>query len=76
MRCCCSAPAALAVAKLLYPEEGRPATIGDTRLDRASPYGNVIEAAARGATDGMKLAINVAAMLIAFIGLATFVLLR
>jgi CNT family concentrative nucleoside transporter len=64
-----SAPAALAVSKILYPEDGSPETAGVVRLDRTSPYGNVIEAAARGATDGMKLAINVAAMLIAFVGL-------
>jgi CNT family concentrative nucleoside transporter len=64
-----SAPAALAVAKVLYPEDGRPETGGDVKLSRETPYGNVIEAAARGATDGMKLAINVTAMLIAFIGL-------
>ncbi len=64
-----SAPAALAISKVLYPEDGHPETTGDAELARDSPYGNVIEAAARGATDGMKLAINVAAMLIAFIGL-------
>jgi CNT family concentrative nucleoside transporter len=64
-----SAPAALAVAKLLYPEDGVPETAGGARLSRDTPYGNAIEAAARGATDGMKLAINVAAMLIAFVAL-------
>jgi CNT family concentrative nucleoside transporter len=64
-----SAPAALAISKVLYPEDGHPETAGDAELARDTPYGNVIEAAARGATDGMKLAINVAAMLIAFIGL-------
>jgi CNT family concentrative nucleoside transporter len=68
-----SAPAALAVAKLLYPEDGRPETSGDMKLSRETPHGNVIEAAARGATDGMKLAINVAAMLIAFVGLVALV---
>jgi len=64
-----SAPAALAISKVLYPEDGRPETSGEMRLDRNSPYGNVIEAAATGATDGMKLVLNVTAMLIAFIGL-------
>ena len=68
-----SAPAALAVSKVLYPEDGRPETSGDATLSRESPYGNVIEAAARGATDGMKLAINVAAMLIAFVGLVALI---
>ncbi|MEE4272134.1 MAG: nucleoside transporter C-terminal domain-containing protein [Thermoanaerobaculales bacterium] len=64
-----SAPASLAIAKILYPEDGEPETSGDVKLSRDSPYGNVIEAAATGATDGMKLAINVAAMLIAFVAL-------
>ena len=64
-----SAPASLAIAKILYPEDERPETSGDVRLSRESPHGNVIEAAATGATDGMKLAINVTAMLIAFVAL-------
>jgi CNT family concentrative nucleoside transporter len=68
-----SAPAALAVAKVLYPEDGHPETTGDMTLSRDTPYGNVIEAAASGATAGMKLAINVAAMLIAFVGLVALV---
>jgi len=68
-----SAPASLALAKVLYPEDGRPETSGGRTVSRETPYGNVIEAAARGATDGMKLAINVAAMLIAFVGLVALV---
>ena len=48
---------------------GRPETSGSAVLSRDTPYGNVIEAAARGATDGMKLVLNVTAMLIAFIAL-------
>jgi concentrative nucleoside transporter, CNT family len=72
-----SAPASLAVSKLMVPETGTPATVGVLELDRAKSSRNVIEAAANGATDGVKLAINVAAMLIAFVGLlalADFVL--
>ena len=65
-----SAPASLAIAKIMVPEEGdashEPAalTLPTERIDR-----NVLEAAARGASDGMKLALNVAAMLVAFVGL-------
>ncbi len=64
-----SAPAALAVAKIMVPEDGTPVTAGvvDTRPVRTAR--NALEAAANGATAGMKLAINVAAMLIAFVGL-------
>ena len=64
-----SAPASLLIAKVLVPETERPATLGAVTMD-APPQGvNLIEAAAIGAADGVKLAINVAAMLIAFIAL-------
>jgi CNT family concentrative nucleoside transporter len=64
-----SAPASLLIAKVLVPETGQPKTLGKVTLD-APPQGvNLIEAAAIGAADGVKLAINVAAMLIAFIAL-------
>lgn len=72
-----SAPAALAVSKILVPETGVPATAGTLEVSRERSTRNVIEAAANGATDGVKLAINVGAMLIAFVGLlalADFVL--
>jgi concentrative nucleoside transporter, CNT family len=72
-----SAPAALAVSKLMVPETGEPITAGTLELGREKSARNVIEAAANGATDGVKLAINVGAMLIAFVGLlalADFVL--
>lgn len=64
-----SAPASLAVSKVLVPEQGEPETSGTPALDLDSPHRNLFDAAARGATDGAKLAINVAAMLIAFVGL-------
>lgn len=64
-----SAPAALAVSKVMVPETEESPTMGviHARFDKSSS--NVMEAAANGATDGMKLALNVAAMLIAFVGL-------
>jgi CNT family concentrative nucleoside transporter len=64
-----SAPAALAISKVMFPEDGEPATAGALKFHIPKTSGNVIEAAARGATEGMTLAINVAAMLIAFVGL-------
>jgi CNT family concentrative nucleoside transporter len=64
-----SAPAALAVAKVLVPEDGTPVTSGSTPIVVDRPDRNVLEAAARGASEGARLAINVAAMLIAFVGL-------
>ena len=68
-----SAPAALVMAKLLVPETGEPETgrLHHIEIERTSV--NVIDAAAAGATDGIKLAINVAAMLIAFVALVAMV---
>ena len=64
-----SAPAALVVGKLIYPELQHSQTAGDVKLPDIEVGGNVIEAAANGITDGLKLAVNVAAMLIGFIAL-------
>lgn len=64
-----SAPAALLIAKLMVPEEGTPVTATGVAKMGKSEYANVIDAAARGAGDGVKLMINVVAMLLAFIAL-------
>jgi len=64
-----SAPAALLISKVMQPEVGQPETLGKVEMTAETGAANVIEAAAIGASDGMKLAINVAAMLIAFIAL-------
>ncbi len=65
-----SAPAALVMAKIFIPETKKPLTRGTTHLkeDKVTDV-NVIEAAARGAGEGLKLALNVGAMLLAFIAL-------
>lgn len=65
-----SAPAALVVAKIIFPETEHSKTAGDVELPRDLVKStNVLDAASRGVTDGLKLAANVAAMLIAFIAL-------
>ena len=64
-----SAPAALAIAKIIYPEVEEPKTKGSVKLNIPKNTSNVIDAAATGATDGLKLAVNVGAMLLAFISL-------
>ena len=64
-----SAPAALVFSKLMFPEKGEPETRGSLRTDVAKIDANVIDAAARGAGDGLRLAANVGAMLLAFIAL-------
>lgn len=68
-----SAPAALVVAKILQPETETPVNLDEAEKAMKLDACNVIEAAANGATDGMKLAINIAAMLIAFLALVMFV---
>jgi CNT family concentrative nucleoside transporter len=66
-----SAPAALVIAKLLEPETEIPLTLGKgvTIQKTDSDPVNVVDAAARGAGDGLTLALNVGAMLIAFLAL-------
>ncbi|MBI5247456.1 MAG: NupC/NupG family nucleoside CNT transporter [Elusimicrobia bacterium] len=64
-----SAPAALVCAKIAMPETGVPKTLGHVKMGREKIDANVIDAAARGASEGLGLAFNVAAMLLAFIAL-------
>ncbi len=64
-----SAPGAFVIAKLLIPETGTPQTLGTVRLQVERRTVNVVDAAATGATDGLKLALNVIAMLLAFIAI-------
>jgi concentrative nucleoside transporter, CNT family len=64
-----SAPAALACAKVVVPETEVSATAGGVAIQLEKNASNFVEAAAMGASDGMKLALNVAAMLVAFVGL-------
>ncbi len=67
-----AAPASLVISKILYPETEEPVTKGTVKLKVEKNASNVIEAAASGAADGMKLALNVGAMLIAFIAFVYF----
>lgn len=64
-----SAPAALVVAKLMVPEVDQPETADGLKAKLERPDVNVIEAAARGAGEGLQLALNVGAMLLAFLAL-------
>ena len=64
-----TAPATIMLAKMLNPETGKPETAGRVDIKIEKPGVNIIDAAARGAGDGLHLALNVAAMLIAFLAL-------
>jgi CNT family concentrative nucleoside transporter len=64
-----AAPATLMLAKILVPETQEPLTRGTIKLEVEKTTANVIDAAATGAGDGLRLALNVGAMLLAFIAL-------
>jgi CNT family concentrative nucleoside transporter len=64
-----TAPATIMLSKIFVPETGDPVTRGTVRVEIEKPGVNVIDAAARGAGDGLQLALNIAAMLIAFLAL-------
>ena len=64
-----AAPAGLVLAKMLVPETEEPETKDITNIEVEKTASNVVEAAANGASDGLMLALNVAAMLLAFVAL-------
>tara|TARA_A200000113_G_scaffold57561_1_gene48786 strand:+ start:2547 stop:3767 length:1221 start_codon:yes stop_codon:yes gene_type:complete len=68
-----SAPAALVVAKIIYPETEESQTMGNINVNIEQTNINAMEALSNGATDGLKLAANIAAMLIAFISFVAMV---
>ena len=68
-----SAPAALVMAKIIFPETEESETLGDLRIKIERQDDNVIEALSRGATDGVKLAVNVGAMLVAFVAFVAMI---
>lgn len=66
--CIMACPCSLYLAKLFMPERGQPETAGTVQTQsEKSPHANGIDAVASGTTDGLRLALNVAAMLIVFI---------
>jgi len=64
-----TAPGTILLAKLFVPETGIPETTGSLKIDLPKADANVIGAAARGTGEGLHLALNVGAMLIAFLSL-------
>ena len=68
-----SAPAALVIAKIIYPETNNSEMEDEIRIDINRETENGMDALGRGATDGLKLAANVAAMLVAFISIITMI---
>ena len=68
-----TAPGSILLAKLLLPETQEPQTAGTVKLEIARTDANLVAAAARGTSEGLSLALNVAAMLISFLALIALV---
>lgn len=64
-----AAPASLVIAKIVWPETEESATKGAVKLEVHKTHANVLDAIAHGASDGLKISLNVIAMLIGFIAL-------
>ena len=71
--CVMAAPGALILAKIVYPETGEPETRDNIRISRRRTFANVFEGISNGAAEGMKVAINVTAMILALVALVAFI---
>src|SRR5580658_5228353 len=68
-----TAPATIMLAKIIEPEVGSPVTAGKVEVELENTSVNIIDAAAHGASDGLQLVLNIAAMLIAFLALIAMI---
>lgn len=67
------APASLVIAKLMLPESEESKTLGNVHIDIPRADANLVDAAARGTTEGLQLAANIAAMLISFLAITSMI---
>lgn len=68
-----AAPGAIVIAKIVYPETQEPETMKDIKISKRKTSVNVVDAIAKGAAEGMKVALNVIAMLIALVALIAMI---
>lgn len=68
-----TAPGTILLSKLLIPETETPETLGTLAEDKDKPDANILDAASRGTREGLQLALNIAAMLIAFLGIIALI---
>src|SRR5574344_919447 len=68
-----AAPGALVISKIVYPETGTPQTQNEVKISRRRTHVNVIDAIARGASDGFSVALKVIATLLAFVALIAMI---
>lgn len=68
-----AAPGALILAKIIYPETGEPETRDNIKISRRRTFTNIFDSISCGASEGMKVAINVTAMILALVALVAFI---
>ncbi|MCQ2739686.1 MAG: NupC/NupG family nucleoside CNT transporter [bacterium] len=68
-----AAPGALILAKIIYPETSEPETRDNIKISKRRTFANVFDGISSGASEGMKVAINVTAMLLALVALVAFI---
>jgi CNT family concentrative nucleoside transporter len=68
-----AAPGALAIAKIMFPETEQPETQGKVKLEVHKEHSNLVDAISAGCSDGLKVGLNVAAMLIGFLALIALI---
>jgi concentrative nucleoside transporter, CNT family len=68
-----AAPGALVISKIVFPETEQSETKGTVKLEVKKSHANLVDAIAAGAADGLKIGLNVIAMLIGFIALIALV---
>ena len=68
-----AAPGAIAIAKLMYPEDGEPKTGENIKIEVEKTHVNLIDSISAGAGDGMKVAISITAMIIALVALVAMI---
>jgi CNT family concentrative nucleoside transporter len=68
-----AAPGALVISKIMFPETEKSETEGEVKLELSKTHTNLVDAIAAGASEGLKVGLNVIAMLIGFIALIALV---
>jgi CNT family concentrative nucleoside transporter len=68
-----AAPGALVISKIMFPETEKSETEGEVKLELSKTHANLVDAIAAGASEGLKVGMNVIAMLIGFIALIALV---
>lgn len=68
-----AAPGALAIAKIMHPETDEPETQGTVKLKVGKQHSNIVDAISAGCSDGLKVGLNVLAMLVGFLALIALI---